>query len=186
MRFLGYFGLCLCLLQLVACGNSAEDIERVKVKDKAGIERAVNIQMYYSDSAIVRVLVKAPVMLNHLDPENPHREFPNGIQADFFDDSGNLSSKLTAQYATQQEREEIVTVRDSVVIWNHRKERLECEELILDKPKDKISSTKYVKITTPENTIWGYGFESNLEFTKWRILEVKGRMRSNNLMDSPL
>ncbi|MCH2045590.1 MAG: LPS export ABC transporter periplasmic protein LptC [Saprospiraceae bacterium] len=186
MRFLGYFGLYLCLLQLVACGNSMADIEQVKVMDKAGIERATNIQMYYSDSAIVRVLVKAPVMLNHLDPENPRREFPNGIKADFFDDSGNLSSKLTAKSATQQEREETVTVRDSVVIWNYRKERLECEELILDRPKDKISSTKYVKITTPENTIWGYGFESNMEFTKWRILEVKGRMRSKNLMDSPL
>ena len=185
MKFLVHWISLLLIANLIACENTTEEIKQVKVMDTDGIERAKNVVLYYSDSAVVRLQLNAPTMLNYLDKENPRREFPDGIKTIFFDDSGNLSSRLTAKFAVQQERKQVVTVRDSVVIWNYRKERLECEELVVDKMKNKISSTKYVKITTPSNTIIGEGFTSNLEFTKWRILKVTGEIQSENLMNHP-
>jgi hypothetical protein len=49
-----------------------------------------------------------------------------------------------------------------------------CEHLIWDRAENKIYSNEFVKITTDDEIIMGEGFESNEQFTKYRILKPKG------------
>ncbi|BDS14115.1 LPS export ABC transporter periplasmic protein LptC [Aureispira anguillae] len=180
------YGIFLFLLLNSACsGNEMKDLDNITLKDDVGIERAEGIELLYSDSSVVRVAIHAPTLLRYIARDTPKQVFPDGVDADFYNDQHIQTSKMTAKYAEQFEKERKVYLRDSVFIWNNKNEMLETEELIWDEPAEKIYSTKYVKITTPTQIIEGYGFKSNLDFTDWEIYNVSGQMEQKNMMDSP-
>lgn len=178
--------LFVALLIHSGCGNDLKDIERVEALTEAGVERAEGITMYYSDSAVVRMRAQAPVMLYYLDPKNPRREFPKGLHVDFYDHQQQRTSQLTAKYAEQSESKQVITLRDSVVIWNYRNERLEAEELICNEREQTIISNKFVKITTPTYIIYGSKLRSNLDFTDWYLDSTKGTVFTSSNLDNPL
>jgi LPS export ABC transporter protein LptC len=89
---------------------------------------------------------------------------------------------LTAKYAEYAENEKIIVLRDSVVIRNYKNEQLETEELFWNERDSRIYSKKFVKVTTPQEIIHGYGFSSNMEFTEWEIDSVSGIFQSGTLM----
>lgn len=176
----------LCVLLCVACGsNELDGLESIALQDAVGIERATEVEILYSDSAIVRVAVKAAVLLRLTDKKKPKNIFPEGLKADFFDENHRQTSKLTAKYGEQSMKERIVHLKDSVRVWNYKKELLETNELTWDENNKTIASTKFVRITTPTQIIEGVGFKSNLDFTDWEIYEVSGLVESENLIESP-
>lgn len=176
----------LLLLLLNSCTTKLKKkLDNVQLEDKAGIERATGVEMLYSDSAIIRVRMIAPTMLRYIDKNNPKQVFPDGIKADFFDNSQQQTSRLVANYAEQFTKKEKIFLRDSVHIWNNKQEHLESDELIWDEQQKKIYSDKFVRITTPTQIIEGYKLISNLEFTKWQLDSVSGIIESKNIIDSP-
>ena len=162
-----------------------KELDHIQLQDKVGIERGTGVELLYSDSAIVRVAIHAPTLLRYIDKEKPKQVFPDGVDADFYDENHVQTSKLIAKYAEQFQKERKVYLSDSVHIWNNKNEHLETDELIWDETADQISSSKFVKITTPTQIIKGYGFKSNLAFTNWEIYDVHGRIESKNIVDSP-
>jgi LPS export ABC transporter protein LptC len=175
-----------CFFLCCACGNSElNDLENVALQDAVGIERATDVEILYSDSAVVRVAVVAEVLLRNTDKKKPKNIFPKGLKADFFDENHRQTSKLTAMYGEQSMKERVVYLKDSVRIWNYKKELLETDELTWDERNKIISSTKFVRITTATQIIEGTGFKSNLEFTDWEIYEVSGLIESENLVEVP-
>lgn len=176
----------LFLFLVVSCSNNqVKDLENIPLKDAVGIERAEGVEILYSDSAIVRVAIHAPTLLRYIAKDTPKQVFPDGVDANFYNEQHIQTSKMTALHAEQFEKERRVYLRDSVQIWNNKNELLETEELIWDEALEKIYSTKYVKITTPTQVIEGYGFKSNLDFTNWEIYKVSGQMEQKNMLDSP-
>ena len=64
--------------------------------------------------------------------------------------------------------------KNNVVIVNAEGEQLNTEHLIWDRKKRIIYSNVFVKITTEDEIIMGEGFESNEQFSKYKILKPKG------------
>lgn len=173
-------------LLVLSCSNDqVKDLDNIELEDAVGIERGKNVEILYSDSAVVRVAIQAPTLLRYIARDTPKQVFPDGIDANFYNEQHIQTTKMVAKYAEQFEKERKVYLRDSVRIWNHKKEMMETNELIWDEPKKQISSTKYVKIITPTQIIEGVGFKSNLEFTEWEIYQVHGQMEQKNMIDSP-
>lgn len=181
MKVIYYIVLGVCLF-LFACKNDVSEVERYVKESQAAIETAKDVEILYSDSAVVRVNIKAPLMLVHLDRTNPRKEFPEGVKVDFYDSGHRPQSRLSAKYAEDIERKNKVILRDSVVIWNTAGEKLEAEELIWEEDKEKIHSDKYVKVSTPDEIVYGTGFESNVDFTRWKIKKVKGRVKVDDIL----
>ena len=177
----------LYFIFLVTSCNSDElkNLDNIMLKDEIGIERATGVELIYSDSAIVRVIINSPVLLRYIDKQKPKNIFPEGVNADFFDQHQKQTSKLKANYAEQFMKEQKIYLKDSVCIWNNKNELLETDELIWDEGTKQISSSKFVRITTPTQIIEGYGFKSNLDFTTWEIYDVSGIIESNNMTGSP-
>ena len=65
-------------------------------------------------------------------------------------------------------------VMDDVVVINRNGEKLNTEHLIWDADSKKIYTDEFVKITTKEEIIFGDGLEANEDFTKYKILNIKG------------
>jgi LPS export ABC transporter protein LptC len=98
----------------------------------------------------------------------------NGLKMEFFDDSLKSSSTLTAKYGKYFEQNGNVLVRDSVVIFNNKKEQLNTEELVWNEKIQKFYTEKFIKITTPTQIIYGDGLESNQNFSEYKIINIKG------------
>lgn len=183
---LQYIALLLISLTVFSCKNDEALLEALREEEQAGVEHAKDVRILYSDSARLQVRIDAETMLNHLDPERPRREFPDGVLVVFFNDFEQPTSQLSSRWAEYLEVERKVYLRDSVVVWNEENERLETEELIWNERDSSIYSEKFVKITTPSQIIYGYGFRSNAAFSEWEIDKVRGRVQSESFLANPL
>ena len=169
-----------------ACSSDAvKNLDHVPLQDAVGIERAEGVELHYSDSAVVRVIVHAPTLLRYIAQDTPKQTFPDGLDADFYNQYQQQTSKLVANYAEQFEREQRVYLRDSVRIWNKKGEMLETDELIWDKLGERISSTERVRIVTPTQIINGIGFSSNLDFSAYEIYQVTGMVERETMVETP-
>ena len=62
----------------------------------------------------------------------------------------------------------------NVCLSNIKDEFLYAEELYWNQKTKKVYSEKFVKIETPDEVIYGEGFESDEEFTSYVIKKIKG------------
>jgi LPS export ABC transporter protein LptC len=156
---------------LCSCSNDLEEVNALLQKEEIKTETAVNIELLYSDSAQVKLKIIAPILKRKPDGRNSIEEFDQGLVANFYGPDKRVNCWLASKYAIRNERKNTITVRDSVVLWNKRKEKLETSELIWDEKEEILSTNKFVRITQPEkgDTSYGWGFESNADFTRFEI-----------------
>lgn len=169
------------VLSIAACENDLADIERVMDGMETKQEVMKGVEMLYSDSAVVRVKIRSPRVVRHIDKKNPRQEFLDGMAVDFFTPNQQISSELTAKYGVRFDNKNQVIVRDSVIWQSKRGERLETEELIWDENAGKLYTNKYVTIIRPDEIIYGYGFESNQDFTYSKIKAIEGVIKVEDL-----
>lgn len=167
---------------LSSCENDLAEVERVIKKEELQFETMKGgVEMLYSDSAIVRVKVTGPTMLRYLNKEEPTQEFPDGVNVDFFSPSGRVSSQLSSKYAIRYEGKKNILVKDSVVWKSKLDEILETEELIWDEKEERVYTKKFVKITRPDEIVYGYGLDANQDFTRWKIEAITGRIKVDGI-----
>ena len=179
MVFLNIFALFF----LTSCQNDLAEIDKVINGEMISVETAKEVSVLYSDSAMVKVRVEGPVMLRHLDTENPRQEFTDGVKVVFFGAGQKIESVLTAKYAIRLEKKNQIIVRDSVVWQSFKGEKLETEELIWEERKEKVYSNRFVTITKPDEIIYGYGFEADQDFSSWTIKAVEGELKNQGIRD---
>ncbi len=170
------------LLLVVAC--TQDDIPKISEDASVfnvNVETARDVEIIYSDSAIVRVRIEGPTMLYHVDTREPKQEFTDGVKVDFFDADGQVTSVLTGKYGIRHESAGLVTVRDSVVWQSIKGERLETEELIWDERQQRVYNHKFVVVTRPDEIIMGHGFEATQDFKQAKVNAVTGRIRTEEL-----
>ena len=137
-------------------------------------ERAEDVTILYSKEGIVKARLTTKIFHHIQNTLVPYIEMKNGLKMEFFDDSLKSSSTLTAKYGKYFEQNGNVLVRDSVVIFNNKKEQLNTEELVWNEKIQKFYTEKFVKITTPTQIIYGDGLESNQNFSEYKIINIKG------------
>lgn len=106
--------------------------------------------------------------------EKPYMKMPKGVKVLFYDKDMNVSSRLSANYAVSYEKDEIMEARNNVIVVNEEGEQLNTEHLVWEKREARIYTNEFVKITTTDEIIYGNGFESNENFTKYKIQQIKG------------
>jgi LPS export ABC transporter protein LptC len=161
----------LSILFIYSCTNRVADVNKLFETHEMSVEIAKDIVMLYSDSALVKVSVEAPLLKRHLNTEEPTDEFPEGVYVEFYRSLNNPESWLESKYAIRYDREGIIVARDSVVLYNRLNEKIESSELIWDENEQIIYTDKFVRITQPEkgDTSYGYGLVANQNFTEFEI-----------------
>lgn len=168
----------LPIVGLVACGNSEEKLQKFAKPAEAAAERGKDVTLIYSDSAVITARVEAPVLLR-FSGEKPKTEMPEGIKAAFFNSAGQANSWLTANRAVQHPQEGITEAHGNVIVVNELGDTLYTEKLIWVEKEDRIYTDTYVRIVRPDEIIFGDGLESNQQFTRYKILNIKGTIALN-------
>lgn len=158
---------------LTSCKNDLQEVKRVATDVVMPISTTKNVEMTYSDSARLRAKIDAPLRESFMGDE-AKVIFSKGIKVQFFDKNGKLESKMNANYAVSYSKEDRMEARNNVVVENTAGDKLETEHLIWDQKGDRIFSDVFTRITSPDRVIFGDGFESNQDFSKYRIRKVRG------------
>lgn len=161
----------ISFLAMMSCTNDVKDVDALFVGADLNKEHAEVVEILYSDSSMVRIKIEAPKMTRHLEKSNMYDEFPEGLKVTFYNDNGKPSSWLEAGYAIKRENEGKVYVKEDVVVYNSRNDKLRTIELIWDENEKTISTEKAVKIMQPSigDTLFGYGVIANEDFTRFEI-----------------
>lgn len=148
-----------------------KEVNALVDKKELNVEIAKNVEILYSDSAIVRMKIIAPEMHRHLSKTNAKEEWPKGIHVDFYDLNKNSTAWLDAKYAIRIDKENKIIVKDSVVLHNQQGDILKSSELLWDQKKEILSTDEFVQIiqTSSQDTIYGFGFETDKDFKKFII-----------------
>lgn len=169
------FIVVLGLYFAAGCENDKNEISKITALDKAPLESIRNLETIYSDSGIIKVKVNAPLLYKFTTPKII-TELPKGLHIEFYDDNLKVVSELTAKYAIHFEAERKWEAQKDVVVINKKGEQLNTERLVWDEQAERITSDKFVKITTAEEIIYGDGFEADQNFTSYKIFKVKGHI----------
>lgn len=172
--------LALCILLLAACSSSDRE-RKIYTQDDTAVEVGRDVEILYSDSAVVRVRVTGAVLHNFTEREDPRQEFPEGVRIEFLETDLSVKSTITAKTAIRRQDKGLISARDSVVLLTKKQEKLETEELIWNERTAKVSTEKFVKVTKPDEVIYGYGLEAEQDFSYWKILVPKGRIKVKKL-----
>ena len=154
-----------------SCSNDIAEVNALFETIDTEVEHARNVSVIYSDSAKVRLKVSGPKLERYITKANPKDVFTDGVHVEFMDELQRPLSWLDAKYLERAEKTGLVVVRDSVVLYNSKNEKLETSELIWDEVGEFIFTEKFVRITQPErgDTSYGYGFQTNKDFTEFVI-----------------
>lgn len=164
----------LFMAMLFSCKNDIETIYSFSSVDSLPMEMARNIEILYSDSGLIQASLTGPLMIRN-EGEESYIEFPEGFVVVFFDSIMEKKSQITADYGISFETQKILEAKNNVVVLNlEKQEQLNTEHLVWDQNKHIIFSDVFVKITTPDNVLYGDSLLSDENFENYTINNVSG------------
>jgi LPS export ABC transporter protein LptC len=132
---------------------------------------------YFSDSAKVKMRMEAP---RQLEFGSGDREFPEGLFLQFFDNEGNPTSTLKADYCYYTKKDDLYKATGNVVVQDiETNDRLDTEELFWNRKKEEVFTEKFVRIEKDGELHVGDGLEAKQDFSYWKILNSKGTISLN-------
>lgn len=162
-----------CLL-LLSCENDLKKIQEISAKEASKpVDRTIDVEITYSDSAKVKAKTTAPLLLTHSGAK-PYYEMPNGVKIVFYEDLKPVNT-ITAKHGIRRDMEGITELHKNVVATNDKGDVFKSEELIWDENAKKIRSSQPVQITMSNGDIInGTSFESNESFYPYKIKQSTG------------
>jgi len=172
------FTIALCIS---SCTNDIKEVMALPQNKKSPSQIGDSVTLLYTDSSQLKIVLKANRMLvfSKNVPE-PFTVLSKGLFVTFFDSEEKISSTLKANYGVRFDLSRRMEAKYDVVVINKEGKKLETEKLVWDEANKKIYTDANVKITTDKEIITGKGFESNQDFTKYRLKEITGTIQIQN------
>ena len=169
----------LLLLIFVSCENEIARIKTLTNTEELPSGTAEGYEMLFSDSTVIRFKMQTPALIRHAAEKEPYTEFPKGVKIEKYDANMNIVSSITAEYAKNFDSDQRWEAKNNVIAVNLTGDTLKTEYLVWDTKKQKIFSDQFVKFIRKDKTITGIGFESNQDFTEYKIKDIKGILYVN-------
>ena len=113
----------------------------------------------------------------HLEKYNDN-EFillDQNVDADFFNEAEVFTTNLKSLVAEIDEEEDFLVAIGNVVVVTDSGVTLFTDTLSWDNQKEKVfTSDSVIFITEKKDTLYGIGFESDIELNNWKILQPTG------------
>lgn len=166
----------LLLIVLFACNESSTYKSYVK-ENQSEIkpdQTGYDIEVVFMDSSLTRAILKAKK--SRIYQERMETFVDENIRVEFYSKDGkNRVSLLTADSAKVDDRtKDMIAWGKVIVIADSSGTVLETNVLMWDNKNQKLYSTEFVTITSPNEKLQGYGFESDQNLSNYKIFKVRG------------
>lgn len=159
----------LLAVMLLSCGNPTSVIQQLASDDTLSGVVAYDIVFYRSDSGIVQVELRAPIMVRQGE-DTSYVEFPQGFQASIFDKNHHVTSEISADYGINHSKEKMVEARGNVSVENHQKgQSMYSDKLFWYQDTKMIYTRSKVRIIMPDKDITGDSLVSQEGFEEYTI-----------------
>ena len=157
---------------MTSCENDIDAVKGLSARG-GGIDVGKDVAIYISNDGKLGAKLTAPLMNRYLVDSSKMIEFPISIHVDFYKDSNQIESQLSAKYAKYKEAENIVFLKEDVIIFNTLGDTLWCKEMYWDQNTGKFYTEQdvVVKQHSPLAKIYGKGLEANQNLTDIRIFK---------------
>lgn len=178
-RLNGFTALILVIVSLVSCEKKTGTLEKIDILTLPALTVKDDTTVY-TDSGLVQLVLITPLMESYEKTESPYSEFKSGINVLFYDGHKEPVASIKGNYAKFTENKNLWELHDSVVAVNEAGDKLETELLFWDQRKALIYTDRFVKITTEDQIIQGYGLESDPRLSKRRIKNMSAIIYIND------
>jgi LPS export ABC transporter protein LptC len=163
--------LTLLILSVLAAACSQK--ENAQPKEYEGpLQEAEQVELLYTEHELLKVKMRTPLLYEF---KTGDREFPKGVNLEFYDEAGKLSSTMRADHAYYFKSEDKWRARGKVVVVNIAKnEQLSTEELFWFPVKETISTEKFVTIRMQKEVIFGNGLNAKQDMSSYEITDPHG------------
>lgn len=156
---------CVFAIALFACESNYQNVKKLNISDDAPVAEGVNINFKYTDSGQLVTNLLADKLLDYSNLDFSYKEFPEGIEVYFWDDKGDKSI-ITADYAIQYDKTELVDLRENVFIRTADSIELNAEQLYWDQKNAWVFTDQPYQIKFKDGSYNdGAQFDSNQDFT---------------------
>jgi len=175
--------LLLSMLLLGACENDLKKIKEISSKfTSQPYDTTKGVEVIYSDSAIVKGKMITPMMI-HFNVAAPYYIMPKGVKVIFYDVYAREDGNIVADSAVYHDVDQKIEFYHHVVYTTAKNETFKSEELIWDKLKKSMYSTKPVQLVSATGDILnGINFTSDDKLLNPQMTQATG---SFNVKDMP-
>mgnify|MGYP003537953534 FL=1 len=154
------------VMVLFSCENSLDKVKEFIDTDTINGVLAYDVIFTRSDSGFVVGRLIAPVM-HSMEGDSSIIEFPKGFLAYTYEEDTTPASKIRGDYGIRYDKQELIFIRDSVVVENlDSKETLFTETLYWNQKTKKIYTSNPVKIVSPDKIVFGDSLNANEDFSQ--------------------
>jgi len=167
----------LLVVLFVSCSNNIKEVKDFLAEKNLPIATAININLIYTDSGMVKTKLKAPLLYDYTNrTEHPYKEFANGLKITTFQANGD-SIEIKSNFGKSYTRTSVSEIIGNVEIINFgSKTRLNTEQLYWDQKLHYFFTEKKVRIISEKDTTFGVGFEANEDLSKAIIRNTSGSL----------
>lgn len=171
-------GILITTISIVSCAKKTGTYDKIDILTLPSLT-VRNDTTVYTDSGKIQLVLISPLVESFEKAEIPYTEFKSGIKVLFHNGHKEPVASVRSKYAKYDENKKLWELHDSVVAINEAGEKLETELLFWDQNKELIYTDRFVKITTEDQILQGYGLESDPRLSRRKIKNISATIWVN-------
>tara|TARA_B100000575_G_scaffold35458_1_gene23941 strand:- start:13 stop:543 length:531 start_codon:yes stop_codon:yes gene_type:complete len=163
------------ILFLISCSkNDTIDEISKDVHDQL----STNVEITLTKKGNITATINSEILKKN--NESLQLELYNNVNVNLFDENFEHKSLIKSQSAMVNEKENRMKAYGNVVVISNDGKILMTDSLSWDNNSDKIYTNANLEfITSDTDTLYGTGFESNIDLTDWNILKPRGSINND-------
>tara|TARA_X000001036_G_C20590392_1_gene770529 strand:+ start:176 stop:688 length:513 start_codon:yes stop_codon:yes gene_type:complete len=159
---------------LISCSKSYQaDTHIEDVHDQL----STDVEITLTEKGNIKALIKSRLLERNND--NLELKLTDNVNVDLYDDNYEHSSLITSNYAFVSETENRIDAFGNVVVAADNGQELWTDSLLWDNKADRIyTEATLTFISGNSDTLYGTGFESNIDLTDWKITQPRGSINN--------
>ncbi|VAX27552.1 hypothetical protein MNBD_IGNAVI01-2464 [hydrothermal vent metagenome] len=171
-KHIALFVFIIAAILMMSCADDEikPEIDLTLEEENMPVQESWDSKVIFTEEGKLQGILYSDHMREYKEPKE---KLLNGVKIIFYNKEGKPTSQLTAKKGKIDELTQDMYAIDSVVAINDSSHvKLETDELMWRKKDEKIVTDKFVRITSDEEIIEGYGFESDQQIRNYVIRNV--------------
>ncbi|WPR72544.1 LPS export ABC transporter periplasmic protein LptC [Flavobacterium sp. NG2] len=159
------------------CESNFKEVQKSNYSDFIPGGDADKVNLKYTDSGLIKVILVSPKMLDYSNVDFPFTEFPKGIDLTLYDDKAK-TTRITANYAVSYGQTNIIDLQGKVKIVSQEGQTMETEQLFYDQKNEWFFTEKKFKFTDIKGVSNGQGIDFSKDFKIINSQKITGEVES--------
>lgn len=169
---------------ILIIGVSCSELSDADMRSTANTMADTLLGMTESRDAVIEIMVDGKVKIRATAPRSVTRESQGLNQTDLFgppvhiavfDTAGAIETRIMCNQATYKTRQHQFEFFGDVVVETGSERILRTEHLLWDEIGSRFNTSRFVTITTPQDSITGYGFSGDQDLIRYNLGTVTGQ-----------